>query len=369
MTAFGLRGWCPDAWRPMMAGDGLIVRVKPRLARLTRPQVEALADLAGRFGSGAVDLTNRANLQIRGVREEGWRELLAVLVDTGLVDEDPEAEGRRNVLVAPGWEPGDETARIAEALLARLSELPRLPGKMGLAVDAGATAVLTACPADFRIERAESGGLLIRLDGRESGAFLDAEEAADRVLDLAQWFIDSGGIAAGRASRHVAPLPAWAAGESRPARTSLRCDPGYGVAFGRIAATALVELMDATGAAALRITPWRRVHPESCLAPPVAGFILGGDDPLLRTDACPGAPDCPSSSVETRQLAARLAPHISGRLHVSGCAKGCARSRPSDVTLTGRDGAFDLAFGARAGDPPAHAGLTAEHLIAHFGAS
>lgn len=369
MTAFGQRGWCPDAWRPMMAGDGLIVRVKPRLARLTRLQVEALSDLAGRFGSGVLDLTNRANLQIRGVREEGWRELLAALVDEGLVDEDSEAEGRRNVLVAPGWEPGDETARITEALLARVSELPRLPGKMGLAIDAGATAVLTACPADIRIERAEGGGLLIRLDGRESGAAVHAEEAVDRVLDLAWWFMDSGGIAAGRASRHLAPLPAWAAGEDRPARTSRRCDTGYGVPFGRIAATALVELMDATGAAALRIAPWRRVDPESGVILPVAGFSLGRDDPLLRTDACPGAPDCPSSSVETRKLAARLAQHISGRLHVSGCAKGCARTRASDVTLTGRDGTFDLAFGARAGDPPAYVGLTAEQLIAHFGAS
>ena len=29
-----VRGWCPNAWRPMAAGDGLLVRVRPRLGRL-----------------------------------------------------------------------------------------------------------------------------------------------------------------------------------------------------------------------------------------------------------------------------------------------------------------------------------------------
>ena len=30
-----IRGWCPTAWRPMAAGDGLLVRVRPKLGRLT----------------------------------------------------------------------------------------------------------------------------------------------------------------------------------------------------------------------------------------------------------------------------------------------------------------------------------------------
>ena len=29
------KGWCPGAWRPMASGDGLLVRVRPRLGRLT----------------------------------------------------------------------------------------------------------------------------------------------------------------------------------------------------------------------------------------------------------------------------------------------------------------------------------------------
>jgi precorrin-3B synthase len=44
-------------------------------------------------------------------------------------------------------------------------------------------------------------------------------------------------------------------------------------------------------------------------------------------------------------------------LHLSGCAKGCARSGPATVTLVGRDGAFDLVRGGGPADPPARTGL------------
>ena len=66
-----IRGWCPTAWRPMAAGDGLLVRVRPSLGRLTREQMLGLCDAALAWGNGQIDVTNRANLQIRGVAEDG----------------------------------------------------------------------------------------------------------------------------------------------------------------------------------------------------------------------------------------------------------------------------------------------------------
>ena len=71
-----IRGWCPGAHRPMMSGDGLVVRVRPRLARLTTEQVLGLCAAARRHGNGTIDLTNRANLQMRGVDEEDHQPLL-----------------------------------------------------------------------------------------------------------------------------------------------------------------------------------------------------------------------------------------------------------------------------------------------------
>ncbi|MEO1579176.1 MAG: cobalamin biosynthesis protein CobG, partial [Pseudomonadota bacterium] len=79
MSAPMVKGWCPGAHRPMMSGDGLLVRVRPHDGRVDAQTAHGLADLAERFGNGILDLTSRANLQIRGVREDHHAPLLSEL--------------------------------------------------------------------------------------------------------------------------------------------------------------------------------------------------------------------------------------------------------------------------------------------------
>jgi len=370
MSGFAVKGWCPDAWHPMMAGDGLLVRVRPPLGRLSRAQVLGLCAAAIEYGNGAIDATSRANLQIRGVTEAGWPALIEALVALGFADPDPVREGRANILVAPDWQAGDDTHCIASELMARLDELPGLPGKVGFAIDAGVAPVLHDDPGDFRIERGEGGGLILRADGRETGAAIESGAEVDALIAIAHWFVSSGGGSAGRMARHRAALPDWAVGSVRPAAGAAALVPGRhplgvarGLPFGRIEAAALADLIDAKSCRDVRITPWRIIIFEGAVEE------LVEDDALaVHTDACVGAPACPQATVETRALARRLAPHVTGRLHVSGCAKGCARARPADTVLTGRDGSYDLVIGGRAGDPPVRAGLAADQLLAHFGA-
>jgi precorrin-3B synthase len=365
MSGFAVKGWCPDAWRPMAAGDGLIVRVRPPLARLTGVQLAVLVEAAADHGNGQIDLTSRANLQLRGVGEDSLPALLAMLVAAGLVDADAAIESRRNLLVAPDWREGDDTAQIARELIARLGELPDLPGKVGFVIDAGAAPILSGESGDFRIERGQHGGLILRADGRATSAAVERRAEVDALLALARWFVESGGR---RMARHRATLPSFATGPIPPAPPARPLVPGprvLGAPFGRITAEQLSRLALNH---AIRLTPWRMLLVEGEGTVPDDGWITDPADPLLRTDACPGAPDCPQSTVETRTLARRLAPHVTGRLHVSGCAKGCAHAAPADVMLTGRDGRFDLAVNARAGDPPIQSGLTQAALLAHFGA-
>jgi precorrin-3B synthase len=354
----------------MAAGDGLLIRLRPHLARLTRAQALALAAIARDHGNGQIDLTSRAALQIRGVGEHGWRRAIERLVAARLVDPDPAIEARPALLVAPDWRMGDDTHRIAIALASRLAELPPLPGKFGIAIDAGDAAVLCDDPADLRIERGATGDLVLRADGRETGVPLAPGGEAGAVIALARWLADTGGSRAGRMARHDAALPRWATGDAPPARAGDRMRAGrhplgaaIGFAFGRIEADRLTDLVADTTISGLRITPWRIAIVEGGTAADVAGL-----DPLA-VDACVGAPDCPQATVETRQLAVRLAPHVTGSLHVSGCDKGCARARPAANMLTGRSGRFDLGFDARAGDPPAAVGLDAASLLARFGAA
>lgn len=371
------KGWCPGAHRPMASGDGLIVRVRPLLARLTAAQAQGLCDAAETYGSGILDLTSRANLQIRGVEESGHAALLERLAALGLLDAEPALEGRRNILVDPFWQPGDDTARIAAGLAARLDALPDLPPKVGFAMDAGTERRLDSASADIRIERAAGGGLILRADGAAAGAPVTAEGAVDAVLALARWFAGTGGAASGRMARHLpgrtlpdiaAPRIAPAAAGAPPSPGMTPLGPAYGVPFGQIEAAALADLLRRSAAVALRTTPFRLLVLEGG-APVAADGFLAADGPLLRVDACAGAPFCPSASVATRPLARRLVPPPGGRLHVSGCAKGCARATPATLTLVGRDGLFDLVRDGAAWDAPAETGLSPAAVTARFGAA
>ena len=361
------KGWCPGAHRPMMAADGLVVRIRPREGRLTRTQALGLCDLADAHASGAIALTNRANLQLRSVQPAAHETVLEALAWLDLLDADPSLEARRNIIVQPLWTPSDQTECIARSLAALLPNLPDLPAKIGFAVDTGPAPLLTEASADIRIERAGQG-LLLRADGALTGRAVTEAELPGAILALSTWLAQH----ITPETRRMAPLapllPAkWQGTAPNPAAPQ----PKLGRhALGTLAAAAFGDLPAATLHAALkhatglRITPWRQILLEgTATLPGMPGLITDPTDPLLRVDACPGAPHCASATVETRPLARPLAPRSTGTLHVSGCAKGCARARPADRTLVGRDGHFDVVEAGAAWDAPRQTGLTAAQLL------
>lgn len=389
-----IQGWCPGALRPMHSGDGLVMRLRPRLARFTRDQIVGICDVAQRHGAGLIDITSRANLQVRGVAEADWPLMRDAFARLDLLDATAEHESRRNLLVAPDWVPGEDTESIATELIARLDELPDLPAKVGFAIDAGAAPCLVGDSADFRIERAASGGLILRADGRASGMPVAPGAAVDALIAFAHWFVDSGGRVAGRMARHASPLPGWACRAGVPATPAPRLASGRhplgvvcGLPFGQIEAAALARAVVDSAAVAVRITPWRRLMLEGAREGKRPDLAAGWPDPDdleaagWRVEACAGAPFCPQASVETRTLARRLmglvqqgrivAPDGSSLrvpgtvrvLHVSGCAKVCAYPGIADVSVIGRDRVFDLIGPVGADASPRRVGLSADAVV------
>jgi len=304
-------GWCPTAIRPMRSGDGLLVRlrlscgiVSPGLARL-------IADWAESFGNGLIDLTSRANLQLRGVTDETLQKLQERLAEHDLLD----PPGMRSVLCSPlaGIDPKAllDVRPVVREIENALRGEHRLPEKFCFLVDDGGS---------------------LRLDPRSADVAFVAQSATHFRI---------GG-------------PAIA-----PARPLGRHDNafGLGVPFGRLDAAKLRLLADS--AQELRLTPWRAILLVG--GGPVEGFLHDNDDPLRGAAACPGAPSCHQGTVSTREIAVALAPVTP--LHVSGCSKGCAHPGPSPVTLVGREGLYDIVFDGKAGDSPAFRGLTQDQAI------
>src|SRR5262252_9070389 len=168
-ATFDVKGWCPGALRPMMSGDGLIARVRPWCGAFSLAQAQGLAEIAGRLGNGHMDLTRRANLQIRGLSEGRLAELHAALDRLGLLDSSPEAEAARNVMVGPLA--GAEVRAVADRLSRALSSDRRgagLPAKFGWLVDGGGPLSIVGERAEIALYVTD-GGMALRVAGQWFG--------------------------------------------------------------------------------------------------------------------------------------------------------------------------------------------------------
>ncbi|NSY40003.1 precorrin-3B synthase [Leisingera sp. ANG59] len=369
-------GWCPGALRPMMSGDGLVVRVRAPLGKLSAAQARGVARLSDEFGNGLLDISARANLQMRGILEDAHEDLIAGLRGLGLIDKDANAEARRNVLLSPFWSEGDDTHAITANLSAALTAAAdlALPGKFGFAVDCGETPVLQDTAADIRIERS-GDSLILRADGSETGKTVTRESAVPEALALARWFVETGGVTDGRGRMkpHVAKGTTLPAGHTTPRiKTGFTAKPGPASAgtlaaleFGQMPAATLAQLAVYGD---IRLTPWRALLVEGAASlPPLPGLILEATDPRLQVIACTGAPGCMQALSATRDLARQLAPHVPAgtRLHISGCTKGCAcpGAAPLTLTATAKD-EFSLIRNGTAADQPLKTHLSADALRA-----
>jgi precorrin-3B synthase len=413
------KGWCPGALKPMETGDGLLARVRAPRGRLSLDQAAALADAAIACGNGAIGLTARANLHLRGLSERTLPDLHARLEDAGLIDADPEIERLRNIVASPldDLDPQAllELGPSIAALEWRLKEdkaLRRLPAKFSFVLDALGRLPLGDVEADIRFEASRDGALALFLAGDDALAAQCAPAEAGDVaarLGLAFLALAGAGETAPRRMRALVERTGASAvfveagcettSRARSQRHAVLRDilgvhefgaafvVGAAAPFGEIEAArlkALIERARAFGASGLRLTPWRAflivgldrrgaerlVHPMAEL-----GFIVKAEDPLLRIAVCPGAPACMHGYRSVRDDATRwaeLLPKGDGViLHVSGCAKGCARPGATATTLTATATGYDLILGGRAGDSPVRCSLSGaevEQLLADEGA-
>jgi precorrin-3B synthase len=413
------KGWCPGALKPMETGDGLLARVRAPRGRLSLDQAAALADAAIACGNGVIGLTARANLHLRGLSEATLPDLHARLEDAGLIDADTEVERLRNIVASP-LDDVDPDALLdlgpsVAALETRLRDdaaLRQLPAKFSFVLDAQGRLPLGEVDADIRFEASRDGTLAVFLAGDDALATQCAPAEAGQVAArLGVAFLALAGAGAGEAaprrmralvertgaSAMFAEAGCETTSRARSQRRAALRDMigvrefgaafvvGAAAPFGEIDAVrfrALIERARAFGARGLRLTPWRAVlivgldqRGAESLVYSMAelGFIVDADDPRLRIAACPGAPACMHGHRSARDDATRwaqLLPKGNGViLHVSGCAKGCARPIATAATLTATATGYDLILGARAGDPPARRSLSVEQFLAKDGAT
>ncbi len=395
------KGWCPGARRPMQAKDGLLVRLRICGGVVSALTLRGLAQAGRAHGNGLFDLSARANLQMRGIRRESLPLLIETLHGFGLLDKNAAAEAVRNVLVSPlagldGRIDAPRAAKALETMLAANKDLHALPGKFGFLIDDGSGLSLGPVPADVRFDWTEGKqSFAIGIGGHANEAIFLGRCRGDDIPGIASrlaWaflrlgsqmaepprrmrgLIERCGAGAIAALAGLCPGPPRKSGaleEPSPVglvRFNERYFFGVGAAFGRLDA----NMLDAAACAAemfgtgeIRLTPWRALilpHIQEQRTGAVRdyfaghGFIVDPEDPRLAVAACGGASTCERGTTDTRSDAlalmffARKFRKTGVTLHVSGCAKGCARQAATPFTLIAHAGRYDLVVDATAVD-------------------
>ncbi|MDQ2106284.1 precorrin-3B synthase [Azospirillum isscasi] len=313
-------------------------------------------------------------------------------------------------------------ALALDARLAADRALHRLPPKFGWLVDGGGQATLFDSSTDVRFDAVDGPLFRVGLGGTFEGAVVlghcrpdDLVELAAALagtfLELRQTLAEPPRRMAGLVRAlgvevlrervgtwllncphpsHAAhgPLPSAQAsspplrsgggsgrGQTPPTRLVLGHQPSWlGVAFpfGRLDCDRLEALAALTHE--IRITPWRALllaAPQDGAAEKAAalGGILDHHDLRLKITACSGVTGCDVGTTDTHADGLSIAARAAGLLetvrmvHVSGCAKGCAHPGAADVTLTAREGVYDVALNAAPGGTPWRSGLSPDAAV------
>jgi precorrin-3B synthase len=366
---------CPGALQTHAAADGALARVRVPGGLLTGGQLRALAAAARDLGDGALELTSRGNVQLRGLADGAEAELGDRLAAVGLL---PSAshERVRNVLAsaltgrAGGHVDVRPWVRALDAGICADPALAALPGRYLATLDDGRGDV-AGLGGDVGLLALSPAEVALTLAGTDSGFRAHPDDAVALALAATRAFLDERAAQGGTAWRLAELDDGVAAVTARlSGRRGMTVDlppaptPGpVGAAAqhdGRTALVAVVPLGRLTADQAellarladeVQLTPRRSVVvpdlaedavDDAAVALHRTGMVFDADSAWTRVTACAGRPGCAKSLADVRADAARAVadgtlPAGGARQHWAGCERRCGRPRGEvvDVVATG----------------------------------
>ncbi|MFY0729101.1 precorrin-3B synthase [Pseudomonas sp. NFX15] len=391
---------CPGLLRIVPALDGGICRIKLNGGSISSAQAEAVAVAAERYASGAIEATNRANLQIRGIGHE-QAALVDSLLAADLGPQHPAGDDVRNLMLSPsaGIDRHSlfDTRPLASRILATLqSHAPfhDLSAKFAVQLDGGESLAMLEHPHDLWLSAFEHDGeqrWAFGLAGCPTDSPVGSVALADGhalVVAVLELFLELARPEQTRMRHVLAGYPVEDIQPRLAERVPLQAvvdwqrvsgspdlhigahpqrEPGVVYVgavppLGRLNPAMLrgvAQVAREFGDASLRFTPW-----QSVLLPNIGannagevvrrlqqlGLLCEIDQPLSRLIACTGSSGCSKGLAETKgdalQLATLLRRHRPAlNIHLSGCLRSCAAAHTAPVTLLAvAPGHYDLYF-------------------------
>ncbi len=360
---------CPGVLSLHDAADGRLARVRVPGGRLGAGALLTLAAAAEELGNGLLDITARANLQLRGLRagDEVAAALATRLHAAGLLPS-VDHDRARNVLASPlaGRAPGaldgvDDVVAQLDAGICASAALRDLPARFCFLADDGTGAGREIGP-DVAVVARGGGHFGVALDGRELDFEGGGPAAVALALRAAEAFVDAGGDAwrlsqtPGGAGTIAAALGLGLAAVTRAVRTRTFGPGAVSQRDGRVALTALAPLgqlwpdllraLARLSPAGVRLATRRTVSIVDLdggqVAPMRAALagaelVLDGASGWVGLTACAGTGACPRALGDVRGAATERALARSARdpaEHWAACERRCGELPATPITVT-----------------------------------
>ncbi len=146
---------CPGIYTLSEMKDGLLARLRVPGGRLSGKDLQMIATASNKYGNGTLDLTNRANLQIRAIKQASAQQFIDQLIKAQLITTDPVHDRLRNITLDPLTGVVDEIYDCSDLVneldhaLSNLSCRAQLSPKFSIVLDGGGPSHISQLPHDF----------------------------------------------------------------------------------------------------------------------------------------------------------------------------------------------------------------------------
>jgi precorrin-3B synthase len=390
---------CPGIRHAVPAKDGMLIRIRTPGGLIGGAQLRAVARAAREFSHPTVDITARANIQLRGIRQENLESLVETLRLAGLIPSTPH-DRVRNIATSPLAGLDSEELLDTRPLVQQLDRelindpaLASLPPKFSFLIDGGGRRfdTDTADVALMAVAISGEGRFHLTIGGTATQLGVHVDRAAECMAEAARACLDiSKAYEIPSRARKIASVPgAFSDLMHRLSHLLLPCpNPVHRAAISQIptgilpaARPGMVHIVPSiplgrlTAVQAeviaeivlryqgdLRLASWRGLILASMPSGAgedvlhelqAIGLSCDLSDGYNGLAACAGLSGCASALADVRQDAALLARRLAGAkagdktdkgwtVNFSGCNKRCAMRNGATVELVATPSGYSL---------------------------
>jgi precorrin-3B synthase len=392
--------FCPGVLHAVPAKDGLLIRIRVPGGLIKANQLSTVADLSRGFADGTIEITSRANLQLRAIRDQNLNHIVESISSAGLLPSQ-QHDRVRNIVTSPiagldGEELIDPRPLIRE-LDRRLradTVFVNLHPKFSFAIHGGPRRFshdnddisleavgFSAAPyirfsfggsySGFVVKRRDAVGCMLAVAkmciglAKESSLPIRAKTvvtipgAMKRIVDALSHLFTPSPVSPPSRLVNEALLGIY------PTTQKGRVSIIPSVPLGRLTAAQAHYLADAANEweGDLRLAPWRGVVLGSIPKSAVDSIVGRLDSMGISCDArdgfrgiavCAGSDGCDASLSDVRGDAASLARRLLGHdapsgwtVNLSGCEKQCGRRHGATTELVAGPSGYTLNIAGR----------------------